>query len=206
MGDILVDRPVEIISAVLKVTEEQIVQMIRQSMLAGNLPFGAAVLHQSSLSPFTVSVNKVQKSPLLHGETNCIREFFLNPSDKRPPTDSCLFFATHEPCALCLSAISWTGFSHVCFLFTHEDIRDLLGMDGDIDILEEVFRVAAPSDTNESLAARPLYNRDNRYFKARSVAELLDQVEGGAEKERLDGEIQRVRSLFDEFARSEGTS
>ncbi|GAB1316303.1 hypothetical protein MFIFM68171_06513 [Madurella fahalii] len=199
MGDILAERPAEVISAIFKVTEEQIVPSMRQSVSAGNLPFGAAILHQATLTPFTVSVNKVRESPLLHGETNCIREFFATPSDKRPPVNSCLFFATHEPCSLCLSGISWTGFSTVCFLFTYEDTRDLLGIGGDIDILEEVFRVAGPSDTKDSLAARPLYNKENRFFKAKSVAELWNQIEDGAEKERLKEEIQRVRGLFDEF-------
>jgi len=194
MADILSERPAEIISAVLKVAEEQIVPLMRQSVSEGNLPFAAAILHQSDLTPFTISVNKVKESPLLHGETNCIREFFANPAGERPSVSSCLFFATHEPCSLCLSGISWTGFSTVCFLFTYEDTRDLLGIGGDIDIIEEVFRVGGAKD-----AARPLYNKTNRFFTARSVAELWDGVADEPEKERLKGEIQRVRALFDEF-------
>jgi tRNA(Arg) A34 adenosine deaminase TadA len=193
------ERSSEILSTVLRVTEKQIIPIMRESVSSGNLPFGAAVLTKSDLEPITVSVNKVRDSPLLHGETNCIREFFETPATTRPPTSSCLFFATHEPCSLCLSGISWTGFPLVYFLFTYEDTRDLLGIGGDIDIIEEVFRVPAPSDTNESLASRPLYNKQNRFFTAKSVAELVDEVGNTEEREELKKEVQRVRDLFEEF-------
>ena len=173
--------------------------LLQQSVSDGNGPFAAAIFHQSDLTPFTVSVNKTKESSLLHGETNCIREFFANPADKRPPVSSCLFFATHEPCSLYLSGISWTKFPVVCFLFTYEDTLDLLGIGGDIDIIEEVFRVVGPGDTGDSLKARTLYNKENRFFTAKSVDELWGGLEEGAQKEGLRGEIQRVRALFDGF-------
>lgn len=193
--------PSALLSAILKTTENRIIPIARDAVADGNAPFGAAILTQSNLEPITASINASKESPLLHGETNCIREFFLNPSKARPDTSSCIFFATHEPCSLCLSGIAWTGFPLVFFLYTYEDTRDILGMPGDIEILREVFRVPAPGDTEESLAARPLYNKQNKYFTVKSIADLVEEVCDVEERERLKKEVQKVREVYDEISR-----
>ncbi|KAI1121664.1 cytidine/deoxycytidylate deaminase family protein [Nemania abortiva] len=196
----LAENPAALLSSFLAVAEKEILGLLKQSVSEGNLPFAAAVLAKKDLKPLQVSVNKVaSESPLLHGETNCIREFFALPSATRPAPDSCVFFATHEPCSLCLSGLSWAGFPLIYYLFTYEDTRDMLGIGGDIDILEEVFRVPAPSDTAESLASRSLYNRRNRFFTAKSVSELIDEIQDSVERVKLGEEVDRVRSLFDQF-------
>lgn len=128
-------------------------------------------------------------SPLLHGEINCIQQF-LSPAGACPATKVCVFFATHEPCPLCLSGIAWSG-------FTYEDNRDVFSiLPRDIDILQQVFRVPAPSDTQEKLAARPLYNRRNKFFVARSLAHLLGDMADESERMRWAGEIARIEELY----------
>jgi hypothetical protein len=72
-------------------------------------------------------------------------------------------------------------------------------MAGDIDILEEIFRVRAPCDTEETLEARPLYNKENKYFSIKPIAVYADEIEEDAERERVRGEIRRVKSLFEEL-------
>ncbi|KAI9708721.1 MAG: hypothetical protein M1820_003676 [Bogoriella megaspora] len=163
-------EPSFIVSKLLTLAETQIIPKLRESVAAGNLPFGAAITTQEHLEPMTVSTNHVRDSPLLHGETNCIREFFLKPKDSRPEPCNSVFFSTHQPCSLCLSGLAWTGFPIIYYLFTYEETRDLLGIPKEIDILESVFRVRAPGDTDETLRARPLYNRrnseeDRRHFR-----------------------------------------
>ncbi|CAM1503230.1 Fc.00g080060.m01.CDS01 [Cosmosporella sp. VM-42] len=195
----LAEDPAAVISAILDITEKQIIPLTRKNVADGNAPFSAAILRKSDLSSVVVSCNKYKESPLLHGETNCIREFFMLPESSRPPTTETVFFATHEPCSLCLSGISWTHFPTVYFLFTYEDTRDLLGVVGDIEILEEVFRVPAPCDTKETLAARPRYNKSNIFFTIKSLAELLDEVVDTQLRETLKEEIGRVKDLFNEF-------
>jgi tRNA(Arg) A34 adenosine deaminase TadA len=192
--------PTALVSSMLFIAEHDIVPKLRQSVAEGNKAFAAAVLSQSDLAPITVSVGKVVESPLLHGETSCIRDFFAD--GNHPPSRDCIFFSTHEPCSLCLSGIAWTGFRVVYFLFTYEDTRDLFGVGGDIDILEEVFRVRAPCDDEESLKQRPFYNKSTGYFVAKSMWELLDEVEDEAEKEKWKREIERVRESFKEFMAS----
>ena len=186
-----------LLSALLSVAEHDIIPKMRQGVADGNQAFAAAVLSQGDLAPVTVSVNKAVESPLLHGETSCIRDFFADPD--HPPSRECIFLSTHEPCSLCLSGITWTGFQVVYFMFTYEDSRDLFGVGRDIDILEEVFRVKAPGDDEESLKGRALYNKKNRFFAAKSMWELLDEVEGGEERKKWRTEVDRVRELYREF-------
>ena len=190
-----------LLSAIIKTAESKLIPITRDSVAEGGAPFGAAILTQSSLEPVTVSINAWRESPLLHGETNCIREFFQNAPETRPETESCIFFATHEPCSLCLSGIAWTGFPLVIYLYTYEDTRDLLGVSGDIEILEEIFRVRAPGDTDETLAARPLYNKQNKFFSAKSMADLVDEIGDTEERERLKKEIEKVRAIYNDFSR-----
>ncbi|KAK3385837.1 cytidine deoxycytidylate deaminase family protein [Podospora didyma] len=193
------ETPAALISGIVKVTEETVIPLLREGVAAGHAPFGAAILLNGTLALHTAATNHHQDWPLLHGETNCIREFFIKPASERPDPKDTVFFSTHEPCSLCLSGISWTAFPRLYYLFNYEDTRDLLGVDGDIDILQEVFRVPAPGDTKDTLAGRPLYNKKNKYFTSVSVAELLDQVEDAAEQEKLRGDVKRVRELFSEF-------
>jgi hypothetical protein len=75
----------------------------------------------------------------------------------------------------------------------------VLGIPQDIRILEEVFKVRAPGDTDETLAARPLYNKLNLFFKAKSIGELLEEVEDMGTRQRLKLEVQRVKGRWSEF-------
>ncbi|KAL2172660.1 hypothetical protein VTG60DRAFT_4106 [Thermothelomyces hinnuleus] len=185
-----------LLSTFLRITEDRIVPLTRAGVSSGSKVFGAAILTRSDLSPVAVATNNERVSPLLHGEINCIQEFFASPPEGRPATKDCIFFSTHEPCSLCLSGIAWAGFTEFYYLFTYEDSRDLFSIPYDIDILEQVFRVPAPSDTPETLAARPLYNRKNKFFAAKSLADLLEGVTDAAERKRLGNEIARVKDLY----------
>ena len=189
--------PASLLPAILSLTETKIVPLLHESGKAGNLPFGAAVLTQADLHSVTVAANNGRCSPLLHGETNCIRQFFEIDEDTRPETSSCIFFATHEPCSLCLSAIAWTAFPLVYYLFTYKETQDQLGIPAGVDILEEVFRVPAPCDTKESLQDRPLYNKQNRLFTARPVSELVEEIKDETERNRARAEVERIKSLWD---------
>ncbi|KAK4099493.1 cytidine deaminase-like protein [Parathielavia hyrcaniae] len=185
-----------LLSALLRITEDRIVPLTSAGVSSGSKVFGAAILARSDLAPVTVSTNNERVSPLLHGEINCIQTFFLSPPEGRPATKDCIFFSTHEPCSLCLSGIAWAGFNEFYYLFTYEDSRDLFSIPYDIDILEQVFRVPAPSDTPETLAARPLYNRTNKFFAAKSLADLVGDIADEDDRKRWADEITRVKALY----------
>lgn len=197
----VIAKPHTIVSTLLRLAETQLIPKLRDSVAAGNLPFGAAILAQEGLGAVTVSTNNARESPLLHGETNCIREFFLSPEDSRPDARASIFFSTHEPCSLCLSGIAWTRFPVVYYLFTYEDTRDLMGVGEDIDILEEVFRVRAPGDSDGTLRDRPLYNKQNKYFCAMSVSELINTIPDEEARLNMRKESKRVKALWEPLYR-----
>lgn len=188
--------PTALLQAILTTTEQRIIPLTSEGVRSGCKLFGAAILRRSDLTAHTVATNNERVSPLLHGEINCIQEFFTSSETPRPAPKDCIFFATHEPCSLCLSGITWAGFNEFYYLFTYEDSRDLFAIPYDIDILQEVFQVSAPGDTEETLGQRELYNRRNKFFEGRSLRELVDQVGDEAEKKHWLEEIDRVKALY----------
>lgn len=200
--------PSALLGALLGTMESDIIPLTRAGVQSGCKLFGAAILRRADLKPHTVATNNERVSPLLHGEINCIQEFFASKDSNnddattppRPHPRDCVFFATHEPCSLCLSGIAWAGFREFYYLFTYEDSRDLFAIPYDIDILQEVFRVRAPGDTDEALAGRELYNRRNKFFEGRSLAELVARVGDEAERRRWEAEIARLKAVYGELS------
>lgn len=123
----------ELASAILSATENAIVPLTAKQVSQGSKLFGAAILDRASLSTIIAETNNERKSPLLHGEINCIQQFFKLPKENRPETKDCVFFATHEPCSLCLSGITWSGFNEFYYMFTYEDSRDLFAIPCEFD-------------------------------------------------------------------------
>ncbi|KAH8157762.1 hypothetical protein CIB48_g10484 [Xylaria polymorpha] len=211
--------PVALLKALLATIEADVIPLTLKGVSSGSKLFGTAILSKAGLVPLTVSTNNEVASPLLHGEINCIQQFFAQTSfpdpswtggapssSRRPNPRDCVFLATHEPCSLCLSGITWSGFDNFFYLFTYEDSRDLFSTPYDIDILQEVFRVPAVSASpglkemeGEDLDARPLYNRRNKFFTARSFEDLVREIAektGEAESKKWGGEVRRVKALY----------
>ncbi|KXH39578.1 cytidine and deoxycytidylate deaminase zinc-binding region [Colletotrichum simmondsii] len=155
--------PKTVLSSLLTLTETRIVPLTARGVSSGSKLFGAAILSSSSdaLDPYTVSTNDERTSPLLHGEINCIQTFFTrdfpDPATRPSPRTDCVFFATHEPCSLCLSGIAWSGFREVYYLFTYEDSRDLFAIPHDINILQQVFRVPAEGEDETTSIMSTIY-------------------------------------------------
>ncbi|KAF2822590.1 cytidine deaminase-like protein [Ophiobolus disseminans] len=191
--------PATLVSSLLQIVSDFIIPLTRTGVSSGSKLFGAAIISRKDLTSLTIATNNERVSPLLHGEINCIQQFFTvdyPDSATRPsPSKDCIFFATHEPCSLCLSGITWSGFNEFYYLFTYEDSRDLFSIPYDIDILEQVFRVKG-EETNQQVEKRALYNRTNKFFIARSVADVIAKVEDEEERNRLMGEIERVKGLY----------
>jgi tRNA(Arg) A34 adenosine deaminase TadA len=145
----------------LEVIEQDIVPLTRSGVAAGNKLFGAAVLRKSDLSLVLAATNNETANPLWHGEIHAIKQFFELPS--HPAPEDCVFLATHEPCSLCLSGITWAGFDNFAYLFSHRDSADSFAIPHDIAILKAVYAVPDP-DRSEADPKRDLYNRVNAYF------------------------------------------
>ncbi|KAF1942883.1 cytidine/deoxycytidylate deaminase family protein [Clathrospora elynae] len=192
--------PSTLVSSLLSTIESRIIPLTRTGVSSGSKLFGAAILSRTTLQPYTLATNNERISPLLHGEINCIQQFFTvdfpEVSSRPSPGKDCIFLATHEPCSLCLSGITWAGFNEFYYLFTYEDSRDLFGIPYDIDILQEVFGVQGRGESAKQVERKPLYNRKNKFFNAKSFADVVGEVEDMAERGRLMGEIDRVKELY----------
>jgi len=186
------DLSKEEIHRILDVTEKDIAPQTREAVHAGCKLFGAAILRKSDLSVVVASTNRETGNPLFHGEISTLNEFYAMP--EHPPAKDCIFYATHEPCSLCLSGITWGGFDNFCYFFTYEDSRDEFKTPYDIDILEQVFRVADPGRPVDP--QRPLYNRENKYFLSTALKQRIAELGDPALAERCTA----IKALYDELS------
>ncbi|MYZ46445.1 nucleoside deaminase [Propylenella binzhouense] len=164
----------------LSVIEAEIVPLTRAGVAAGNKIFGAAVLRKADLSLVVAGTNRETANPLWHGEIATLDAFFALPQSSRPAPGDCVFLSTHEPCPLCLSAITWAGFDNFTYLFGYADTRDAFAIPHDLRILEEVFGVRDGA-----------YRRQNAYWTASSIADLV----GNAPEPERRGLNARVAAL-----------
>jgi len=110
------------------------------------------------------------------------------PKADRPDTKDCIFLATHEPCSLCLSAITWAGFDNFHYLFSHEDSRDSFAIPHDLKILKEVFTLDPGG-----------YNAENAYWKSFGLRRLVRGLEA-SERERLEHRLDAIQSKYDRLS------
>ena len=187
-----------LISRLLDVIEHDIVGRTRGGVGGGNKLFGAAILRKSDLSLVVAETNNETENPIWHGEMHAIRRFFELPADQRPNPKDCIFLATHEPCSLCLSGITWSGFDNFYYLFSYEQTRDAFGIPHDIRILREVYAVPDP-DRGFVPDDRPLYNRRNAFFTAHDIQQMIAGLDRSS-KERLVGRVDDLNAVYNDLS------
>ncbi len=176
---------VAFVSRLLDAIEFDIVPMTDAGVAIGNKLFGAAILNKSDLSLVLAETNNELENPLWHGEIHALKRFYEMPQDRRPKPEDCVFVATHEPCSLCLSAITWTGYDNFYYLFSHEDSRDSFAIPHDLKILKEVFTLDPGG-----------YNAANAFWNSYSIKKLADDlpdVEAGA----IHARINKLAAKYD---------
>ncbi|WP_375451613.1 nucleoside deaminase [uncultured Devosia sp.] len=183
-----------LISRLLDVIETDIAPVTRRGVARGNKLFGAAILRKSDLSVVVAETNNEIENPLWHGEMHTIKRFFELDPATRPATKDCLFLATHEPCSLCLSGITWSGFDNFHYLFSHEDSRDSFAIPYDIAILKAVYAVPDPQ-TGSVPPDRPLYNRTNPYWTSHNIAQMIAGLDRG-NREALLARLDDLNALY----------
>jgi tRNA(Arg) A34 adenosine deaminase TadA len=183
-----------LISRLLDVIEHDIAPVTARGVAAGNKLFGAAILRKSDLSVVIAETNNEIANPLWHGEMHAIKRFYELPEDQRPAPQDCLFLATHEPCSLCLSGITWSGFDNFYYLFSHQDSRDSFAIPYDIQILKAVYAVPDP-DRAEVGAGRDLYNRTNGFFTSHGLQQMIAGL-ARAPKETLLARLDEIAALY----------
>ena len=189
----MTDTP-KLLDRLMDVIETEIAPKTRAGVGSGNKLFGAAILRKSDLSVVVADTNHETENPLWHGEMYAIKKFYELPADQRPAPKDCLFLATHEPCSLCLSGITWSGFDNFYFLFSHQDSADSFAIPYDIQILKAVYAVPDP-DRTEPAPGRDLYNRANAYFVSHDMSKMIAGLDRGS-RERLTARVDNLTALY----------
>lgn len=157
--------PKRIATRLLETIEKDILPLTERGVAAGNKIFGAALLNKNDLSTFLAETNNELENPLWHGEMHLLKRYYEIPADNRPGPSELIFLSTHEPCSLCLSAITWTGFDNFYYFFSHQDSKDAFAIPHDLKILKEVFDVEPGG-----------YRRSNEFWTCRSIQELVEST------------------------------
>ena len=151
----------------------------------GNKIFGAFIIKKSDLSIVITGTNNEITNPLYHGEISTLFNFFkiknLNPKDY-------YFITSHEPCSLCLSAITWSGFDNFYYFFEHNDTKSSFHIPHDLNILQEVFNTQGGE-----------YNKVNCYWKSFSIIDQIKENED-SNKHNLIKKIDKIKQLYSDLS------
>lgn len=163
----------------MDVIEQDIAPLTRQRVRMGCKVFGAAVLRSDDLSLVLAETNMEALSPLWHGEVYAIKHFWE--MQGHPDPKDCIFLATHQPCCMCASAIAWSGFPTLYYLFGYENTSADFNIPHDQKMIREIFGCPAPAE-------------DSSYYTSRSVLSLAGDSPEGQTR------FQTVRSLYGELS------
>lgn len=172
----------------LDVIEFDILPLTRGGVAAGNKVFGAAILRKSDLSLVLAETNNETENPLWHGEVHALKRFYERP--EKPDTKDLVFLSTHEPCSMCLSAITWAGFDNFYYFFSHEDSRDSFAIPHDLRILKEVFRLDPGG-----------YAKTNAFWRSAAIADLI-ATSDEAVKAKLEEQAAGISAAYDGLSES----
>lgn len=182
----------KLIGRLIEVVELDIIPLTEEGVGNGNKVFGAALLRKSDLSTIIAGTNHESENPLWHGEVYTIKKYYemVNADEsKRVDPKDIIFLCTHEPCTLCLSAITWSGFDNFIYLFGHEETRDTFNIGHDLGILKQIFKHEPGG-----------YAKDNDYWSAYRLADLIGNCDA-ATRAGFDQRLDAIRTAYFEMSK-----
>jgi tRNA(Arg) A34 adenosine deaminase TadA len=178
-----------LLERLLDVIAGDILPLTAAGVARGNKIFGAAILRKADRSLVLAETNNEIENPLWHGEVHALKRLYELPAAGRPEPKDCLFLATHEPCSLCLSAITWAGYDNFYYLFSHTDSRDAFAIPHDLRILKAVFGLEPGG-----------YNARNAYWTSYAIPRLVEGL-ATPERDRLQARIDALAGEYMELSR-----
>ena len=134
MTEILLDK-------FLDVFNNDILPLTYKGVNSGNKIFGAAIIRNDNYSLVVAGSNNETENPLWHGETYTLKKFYEINKKKRPEEKNCIFLTSHEPCSLCLSAITFSGFDNFYYLFPYQSTSEEFSIPHDLNILLSLIHI-----------------------------------------------------------------
>ena len=179
MTEILLDK-------FLDIFKKDILPLTLKGVDSGNKIFGAAIIKKDDYSLVVAGSNNETENPLWHGETHTLKKFYEINKKTRPKEKNCIFLSSHEPCSLCLSAITFSGFDNFYYLFPYESTSEEFSIPHDLNILKEVFNI---NDGN--------YIKNNSYWKSYNINSLINKLENSKKKKLTDSFNNIKKRYFD---------
>lgn len=176
----------EIIDALLTVVENDIVPLTQQGVKKGNKVFGAAVMKKDDLSLVMAGTNHESECPLWHGEVYTIKKLWETAA--RPEPKECIFFATHQPCPMCLSAITWGGYDTIFYLFSYEDSRKTFNIPYDLQQMNDIFKLPGGH-----------FTKKNAFWTSYVVEDLIKQCDEKTQAGFM-ARVQKLKKQYDEMS------
>ena len=168
--------------SILNIFLKNLIPETKISVSKGNKIFGAFIIKKDDFSLIVTGTNNELENPLYHGEISTILNFFklnnLNPKDY-------LFISSHEPCSLCLSAITWSGFDNFYYFFPYTETSSKFNIPHDLKILKEIYKIENGQ-----------YSKNNIYWQSYSIIEEIRKLQH-SEKEELFSKIEEIRYQYD---------
>ena len=176
MNEMLLDKFVDIF-------KNNILPLTIKGVDAGNKIFGAAIINKEDYSIVIAGSNNETENPIWHGEIYTLKKFYELDNKIRPKEKNCIFLSSHEPCSLCLSAITFSGFNNFYYLFPYESTSDEFKIPHDLNVLKEVFNISEGK-----------YIKENSYWKSYNINDLIKELENSNKKKILNSfdEIKKI--------------
>ena len=181
---------------ILNIFLNEVLPLTKKGVANGSKIFGAAIIKKENFSLVIAETNNEIENPLWHGEMHALKKFYELDVNARPKEKDCIFLSSHEPCSMCLSAITFCGFDNFYFIFPYTATNDEFNIPHDLNILKEVFKITDGK-----------YNKENSYWKSQNINSLIENLPT-SKKEKISNQLDKIKNkyktLSDHYQKNKG--